>query len=495
MRIPILLALAFAGSACVSEVTGEPCTSDGRCLYGYQCVAGLCESCPLEECETSQITLLSTGGGLACDREGTCVRFPAGALGGLTEIEVARTANPNDTIGAPPLSKVYAVRPTSILPLEPVEVIFRVSRQVDARDPVTIQRALDPRGPWESLPTTRDNTRASAYTDVLGFFALGRVQDGPPPPPTDGGPITPPPPTDGGPATPPRDAGPMMAQDPLTGISAPRPLTNGAVAGLHGVAWDPTMRRFFFSSMQPGTVLTFTHQNQMPDPPTVFRGNIPNVYGLVVDDTGRLLMMEFVSRTITTATMVNQAMPLITTFQGQQFNGPADAAVRSDGTIYFTDPGTGLAITGAARQLQFNGVFRQRPAGGALNVEWQGPVTSEPRGIELSNDAQALYVADTAGNVVMAWDVLPEGDLTNRRDFATPTGGGPDGLAVDRDGNVYVGTEAGVEVFAPDGTRWGNIAVPRRVGALAFGGPDRLFLYATASNELYVMSVTIPGAR
>ncbi len=486
LSLSMTVLVAAAGAACVSEAPGEPCTADGRCLYGYQCVSGMCEACALDQCETSQITLLSSGGGLACDREGTCVRFPPGSLLGITEVEVARTNSPNEAIGATPLSKVYAIRPASLLPLVPVEVTFRVSRQVDAREAVTIQRAIDPRGPWESLPTTRDTTQASAFTQTLGFFALGRARDAPIDPVTDGGTVVIPD-GDGGTVV-------VMPMDPLPGITAPVAVP-GNLMSLHGLAWDPMDRRMIYCDQNPGNVYMFPHYEMNAGAPNVFRAGLQSPFGAAVDPGGRILLMELGLRRIVIVDRQNQLMPFVETFQGQQLNGPVDATVGADGTVYFVDPSLGLDITGGQRQLQFNGLFRREPTQGTLTAEWQGPTTAEPRGVELSPDGRTLYLTDNASTLVAAWEVRQDGSLTGRRPFATLMGGSADGITVDRDGNVYVATSAGIEVYAPDGRRWGSIPVPVQVGSLAWSGPGLTTLWATATNALYVMTVTIPGAR
>lgn len=462
-------------SGCVNEATSEPCTGDERCLPGFQCVNAACVPCGAEGCETSLITLVSTGGGLACEADGTCLRFPPGALTGTTEIEAVRTTFPVDTLGAPALSKIYVFRPASVLPLAPVEVVFPVSRQLDLGTPVFIRRALDPRGPWEVLPTSRQGTRASAYTDTLAFFALTRET----PPPADAGVRA--------------DAGMPEGTNPVPGIGAPRALT-GPLTTLHGLAWDRSQNRMLFADTMTGAILAFTHTTAIMEPPAAFRSNVANIYGLAADAQGRVLMMELTSRSITASQGGAAATPLVERYQGQRLNGPADAAIRDDGTIYFTDPGTGLALTGAARELQFNGLFRVGPAAGAMpTLEWQAPLTAEPQSVELSADDRTLYVTDSAGGAVLAWDVATDGALSNRRTFAL-TAAGPDGLAVDSAGNVYVATSAGIEVIAPNGAAWGTIPVPARVGSLGFGGPNLDTLYATTPTALYVMTAMVRGA-
>ncbi len=175
----LLLPLLAIAAACIDPSATRPCSDDDRCLPGYECIADVCEPCQFEECPLSQITLVSTGGGLACGPDGLCVRFPNGSLSGQTEVEIARTDNPVTFIGATTISRVFAIRPTGLNLRTPVEIVMPVSRRIeDNAGDILILRALGPRGPWESLDTTRMTTRASAFTSVLGLFVLAQDTDG-----------------------------------------------------------------------------------------------------------------------------------------------------------------------------------------------------------------------------------------------------------------------------------------------------------------------------
>ena len=462
--VPLLLA------SCVSEPSAVPCTTDGRCLPSYTCIASACVPCSGDECETSFITLISTGGGLACGDDETCARFPPGSLVGTTEIEVARTTQPTTSIGRVVLSRAFAVRPLTLVPLQEIELTFKVSRQVELTDTVTIYRTLDPRGTWEPLRTSRDSlVRASAFSDGLGFFALARGNAGPS---TDGG--APPPPG-----------------DPIPGFGAETMFPGGAT-GLHGLAWDPMERRVLFADFRAERVYAFDHvAGSPPGNPIPYRSASAATYGLAVDATGRVLMAELGGRAISLGTGTDMSSRLITDFQGQRFSGPADVAVRSDGAVYFTDPRFNLM--GAAAEIAFNGVFL-RTSGGALTAEWQGPANSEPRGIELSPDERTLYVTDAAQRAILAWDVAANGALSGMRTFGS-TDAAPDGVAVDGAGNVYVGTVAGIEVFSPTGQRWGLVPRTGGVQSIAFGGPGLRTLYVTSESALSSFPVTTPGAR
>jgi gluconolactonase len=173
---------------------------------------------------------------------------------------------------------------------------------------------------------------------------------------------------------------------------------------------------------------------------------------------------------------------------GILLNSPNDIAVRADGTIYFTDPPYG--IDPADQDLDFNGLFRVDP-GGALTAEWRGALDTRPNGVALSPDQRTLYLADTTAGLT-AFAVQVDGSLSDERPFV-PSVPNADGLAVDTGGNVYVAAADGVRVYAPDGSLWGTIAVPRQPANAAFGEPDARTLYITARQGLYRVRLTHPG--
>jgi gluconolactonase len=175
-------------------------------------------------------------------------------------------------------------------------------------------------------------------------------------------------------------------------------------------------------------------------------------------------------------------------FEGSRFNSPNDITVRSDGTLYFTDPPYGIADN--QRELAFMGVFRVAP-GGAITAERRGALAERPNGIALSPDETRLYVGDSEADLVRVYDVAGSGALSNPRTFATPAG--PDGMAVDAAGNLFVAAAQGVQVYAPAGTLWGTITVPMQPANVAFGGPDARTLLITARTAVYRVTLAHPG--
>lgn len=284
-----------------------------------------------------------------------------------------------------------------------------------------------------------------------------------------------------------RDAGPTDAgppPDPLEGAGEPE-LVQGGFEFLEGPQWRGAEGDLLFSDIPANIIYRLVE----PDTITPFRDPSDNANGLALDPDGRPLAAEHGSRQVTRTLGDGSREPVASTFEGDQLNSPNDIAVRSDGTIYFTDPPYGLS--GRTRELSFNGVFRLAP-GGTLTAEHEGAESSRPNGIALSPDETVLYVADTASGDVTAWDVAADGSLSGMGHFAT-TAGGPDGMAVDEWGNLYVTSADGVEVFAPDGSRWGAIGFPMGPANCAFGGDDLQTLYVTAQEGLYRVRLPVVG--
>jgi gluconolactonase len=175
-------------------------------------------------------------------------------------------------------------------------------------------------------------------------------------------------------------------------------------------------------------------------------------------------------------------------YEGKRLNSPNDLVFRSNGDLYFTDPPFGLpgTFTDPQKELPFQGVYQLRP-GRKLTVVVRD--LRAPNGIGFSPDEKTLYVsnADNGNPVWMAYSVLADGTVGAGRKFADARAwvkegeGVPDGLKVDRDGNVFAAAPGGIHVFAPDGTRLGRIETGVKTGNLNWGGDGRA-LYVAANH-------------
>lgn len=207
--------------------------------------------------------------------------------------------------------------------------------------------------------------------------------------------------------------------------------------------------------------------------------------GLAMNRAGQLIACLQAGRRV--ARIENGALTtLFERFEGSRLNAPNDLVFRSDGRWYFTDPGYG-----AENSMELDSRAVYLVDDGTPTQVWRGTLSQRPNGIMLSPDESTLYLADTADDVVRAFDVESSGALSAERVFESVPD--PDGMTADEAGNLYVATGNGVEVFAPDGTRWGVLEVPMRAANVAFGGAERRTLYITARTALYSASMPIPG--
>jgi gluconolactonase len=195
-------------------------------------------------------------------------------------------------------------------------------------------------------------------------------------------------------------------------------------------------------------------------------------------------------------------------YQGRRLNSPNDLVVKRDGTIWFTDPPYGILSDREGHQAESElgdcYVFRFDPSvegTGALRIV--SDFVEEPNGLAFSPDERVLYVSDTSAALrpagsghhhIVAFDVVGGQDLANPRVFAVVNPGLSDGFRVDVHGFVYTSSEDSVQVFHPDGTRIGRIAVPEKVGNLVFGGEAGNELFICASTSLYRIVLATRGA-
>lgn len=268
--------------------------------------------------------------------------------------------------------------------------------------------------------------------------------------------------------------------DPIQGV-APATLVKGGYQFLEGPQWLPAENKLVFSDVQGNRILQLTPPSTEP---TDFRNPSAGANGNAIDKNGLLYTCEHTGKRVARRLANGTVETAAGMFGGAQLNSPNDVIVRSDGTVYFTDPN----YAGNTQPKQ--NVFRL-PPGGALAVV--DDTLEKPNGIALSPDEKSLYVAVASAKTVRKYAVSADGSTGAGATFVTTTGTSPDGIAVDDAGNLYAATSVGVEVFKPDGTRVGAITVPMQPANLAFGGADRRTLYVTARTGPYSTRVNVPG--
>jgi gluconolactonase len=229
-------------------------------------------------------------------------------------------------------------------------------------------------------------------------------------------------------------------------------------------------------------------------PPGSFVG--PN--GMIADRDGAVLLCQHSNRQIVRITKDRQVSVFLDRFKGKRFNSPNDLVYKSDGALYFTDPPYGLLKQDddPHKELKFNGVFQY--ANGKLQVIIND--LTRPNGIAFSPDEKKLYLAnsDEKRKVWMAYDVKPDGGVTNGRVFYDATDekadGLPDGMKVDTKGNLYCAGPGGVWVFSSGGKHLGTIKPPE-TPANCNWGDDGKSLYMTARTGLYRIKLAAQGMR
>ncbi len=215
--------------------------------------------------------------------------------------------------------------------------------------------------------------------------------------------------------------------------------------------------------------------------------------GNALDPQGRLVSCHQQSRSVTRREKNGSVTVLADKFEGKKFNSPDDVIVRSDGSIYFTDPSFGLKDSD--RQLAFDGVYRISPAG---KVELLAKDFAKPNGLAFSPDEKRLYINDLIRHQIRVFDVSPTGSLSNDRQFAVLFGeqdGLANGMKVDVKGNVWCTAPGGIQVFAASGKFLGKIYQREIINNFCFGGPDKKTLFIVTARQLFKLPVKVAGAR
>ncbi|MSU24425.1 MAG: SMP-30/gluconolactonase/LRE family protein [Opitutus sp.] len=229
-----------------------------------------------------------------------------------------------------------------------------------------------------------------------------------------------------------------------------------------------------------------------------FRQPSQNANGNTLDREGRLVTCEHSGRRVAIQDQAGAVKTIVDSFAGKKFNSPNDVVVKSDGTLYFTDPDYGLKTNPTTKQKEGreqagNFVYRHEPKTGQTTALVRDFV--QPNGLAFSPDEKILYIADSgAPKHIRRFDVAADGSLTGGQVFCTIDVGGPDGIRVDQAGRVWSSAGDGVQIFSPAGSLIGKILVPESPANLCFGGDDGQTLFITARKSLYAIKVAVSGA-
>ena len=215
--------------------------------------------------------------------------------------------------------------------------------------------------------------------------------------------------------------------------------------------------------------------------------------GLGLDLLGRLIVAEQGGRGVVRINGDGSRTVLATHYQGARLNSPNDVAIKSDGTVYFSDPTYGIAA--GEQELPYAGVYRL--SAGSTEPELLTAELTRPNGLVFSPDESTLYVADSDSRKVFAYRVGLDGTLESGSELLTmPSADEPDGLEVDRQGNLYVAGAVGrVWVFSAQGQALGSLSVPQKTRNLAWGDTDRRTLFIASGASVYKARLNVAGVR
>ncbi|MET0428996.1 MAG: SMP-30/gluconolactonase/LRE family protein [Microvirga sp.] len=268
-----------------------------------------------------------------------------------------------------------------------------------------------------------------------------------------------------------------------------------------GPAYFPASRYLIWSDIPNDRIMRY---DEVSGAVHVFRQPSHFSNGNTVDRQGRLITCEHGARRVTRTEHDGSITVLASHHEGKRLNSPNDAVVRSDGSVWFTDPAYGIDsdYEGHKAESEVGGchVYRIDPQSGGLTVVADDFV--RPNGIAFSLDESKLYVADTGATHVAdgprhirVFDVGERGELRGGSVFATCYNGLFDGFRLDEDGRIWTSAGDGVHCYSPAGALIGKVLVPEIVANVVFGGPRRNQLYICATTSIYSILLSVKGAR
>jgi gluconolactonase len=253
-------------------------------------------------------------------------------------------------------------------------------------------------------------------------------------------------------------------------------------------------------------LFTETNENRIvriapDDTVSSFLENSNGANGLALNASGEIIAVQTLKPQVGIIYPTDKQKILAENFEGVAFQRPNDLVLAKSGGIYFTDSGTRPTKENPNPPPSHPGVFYITPTG---ELKRLANDIERPNGIQLSKDEKVLYVVNTLGEHVLAYDIADDGSISNRRNFAKLEGwkneenvwsSGADGLAIDDSDRLYVASNAGVEVFSAKGDALGVIVLPKKPQNIAFAGTDKKTLYAVGRGSAYKIPLLAQGFK
>jgi gluconolactonase len=265
----------------------------------------------------------------------------------------------------------------------------------------------------------------------------------------------------------------------------------GEIGPAEGPVWIKEGRYLLFNDIQRARRMKYTPGQGA----TVAMEKTNEANGMTRDQQGRIYSAEHLTRRVTRAELDGSVTVVANSFQGKRLLRPNDVIVKSDGGIYFTDPGGPLAPE--QWDVEYAGVYRVSADLGSMSLLTEELVG--PNGLAFTPDESVLYVDDARRTQIRAYDMLPNGTVARQTsrvfaDLRGPEPGTTDGMKVDSAGNVYCGGAGGLYILDSKGKKLGRIVHgdPATTN-MAFGGDDWKTLYFTSRSTLYQVNLKVPG--
>lgn len=252
-----------------------------------------------------------------------------------------------------------------------------------------------------------------------------------------------------------------------------------------------------FTETQANKIVRIAPDNSV----STFLENSNGANGLALNANGEIIAVQTLQPKVGIISPVEKQKVFAENFEGKPFQRPNDVVITKTGGIYFTDSGTRPSKDNLNPPASTPGVYYISPVG---ELKRLANDIDRPNGIQLNKDEKVLYVANTSGEHILAYDIATDGSITNKRNFAKLDGwqqtdgawsSGADGLAIDDADRLYVASNSGIEVFNAKGEPLGIIPLPQKPQNIAFAGPEKKTLYAVGRGAAYKIPLIAQGYK